>query len=178
MAPHQSPGSEGAAAGEAVASQRVDRVLRARRVVLAGRREERAEGRAVGPDAAGGDLRQAGAPRLPELPLDPVPDDGAAGPARDGEADPRRAVVVAGKRVEDEEAGLDRAAVPVDRVEVARAREAMPALHVDPRAGWARQAERRLRPFARRRLRIARPARVAIRARKPCRRFRRRTFGW
>ena len=38
-------------------------------------------------------------------------------------------------------------------------------------------AERRFRPLARRRLRIARPARVAIRARKPWRRFRRRTFG-
>jgi hypothetical protein len=35
-----------------------------------------------------------------------------------------------------------------------------------------------LRPFARRRLMIARPARVAMRARNPCRRFRRRTFGW
>jgi hypothetical protein len=35
-----------------------------------------------------------------------------------------------------------------------------------------------LRPLARRRLRIARPARVDIRARNPCRRFRRRTFGW
>jgi hypothetical protein len=32
--------------------------------------------------------------------------------------------------------------------------------------------------LARRRLRIARPARVDIRARNPCRRFRRRTFGW
>jgi hypothetical protein len=35
-----------------------------------------------------------------------------------------------------------------------------------------------LRPLARRRLRIARPPRVDIRARNPCRRFRRRTFGW
>ena len=35
-----------------------------------------------------------------------------------------------------------------------------------------------MRPLARRRLRIARPPRVDIRARNPCRRFRRRTFGW
>jgi hypothetical protein len=35
-----------------------------------------------------------------------------------------------------------------------------------------------LRPLARRRFKIARPARVAIRARNPCRRLRRRTFGW
>jgi len=40
------------------------------------------------------------------------------------------------------------------------------------------QAERRLRPRARRRFRIARPARVDILARKPCRRFRLRTLGW
>ena len=39
-------------------------------------------------------------------------------------------------------------------------------------------ADRRARPFARRAPRIARPARVAIRARKPCFFARRRTFGW
>ena len=39
------------------------------------------------------------------------------------------------------------------------------------------QAERRLRPLGRRRFRITRPARVAMRARKPCFRFRLRTFG-
>jgi hypothetical protein len=61
--------------------------------------------------------------------------------------------------------------VTVDGVEVPRARETMPALHV-------RQAESRFRPRERRRLRIIRPARVDIRARKPCLRLRRRTFGW
>jgi hypothetical protein len=40
------------------------------------------------------------------------------------------------------------------------------------------QAESRFRPFARRRFRIARPARLDMRARKPCFRFRRRTLGW
>jgi hypothetical protein len=35
-----------------------------------------------------------------------------------------------------------------------------------------------VRPLARRRRMIARPARVRIRARKPCLRFRRRLFGW
>ena len=39
-------------------------------------------------------------------------------------------------------------------------------------------AERRLRPLRRRRLRMARPCRVRMRARKPCLRFRRRLFGW
>jgi hypothetical protein len=63
--------------------------------------------------------------------------------------------------------------VPVDRVEVTGAREAVAALH-----RRRRQAESRFRPLARRRLRISRPARVDMRARKPCLRFRRRTLGW
>ena len=40
------------------------------------------------------------------------------------------------------------------------------------------QAERRLRPLARRALRMARPLRVAMRARKPCRRARFKRLGW
>ena len=63
----------------------------------------------------------------------------------------------------------------VDGVEVPRTREAMAALHARVQRA---QAERRLRPRALRRLRITRPARVAMRARKPCFRFRLRTFGW
>jgi hypothetical protein len=39
-------------------------------------------------------------------------------------------------------------------------------------------AERRMRPLARRAERTARPARVAIRARKPCFLARRRVLGW
>ena len=63
----------------------------------------------------------------------------------------------------------------IDRVEIARAREAMAALHSRVQRA---QADRRLRPLERRRLRIARPARVDMRARKPCLRFRLRTLGW
>ena len=59
----------------------------------------------------------------------------------------------------------------IDGIEVPRAREAIPALH----GGYA---DSRLRPLARRRLRIIRPAWVDIRARNPCRRLRRRTLGW
>jgi len=40
------------------------------------------------------------------------------------------------------------------------------------------QTARRLRPFLRRRLMMARPCRVRIRRRKPWVRFRRRLFGW
>ena len=56
------------------------------------------------------------------------------------------------------------------RVEVARSGETVLTLH--------RYADRRLRPLARRRFRISRPARVDIRFRKPCFRFRLRTLGW
>lgn len=53
-----------------------------------------------------------------------------------------------------------------------------PALGAGPECGQRhRYAESRLRPRALRRLRIARPPREAMRARKPCRRFRRLTFG-
>ena len=95
---------------------------------------------------------------------------------RHGEAEPRLAVrvVLAREPVERQVPRRDRAALPVDRVEVPRAGQAVPALH--GRAGA--QAERRLRPLARRRFRIAWPARVDMRARKPCLRLRRRTFGW
>src|SRR5580765_6180512 len=112
---------------------------------------------------------EPGAPDLAELPLDPVAHDGGAGRLRDGETEPRLARLVLGalEAVERQVARRDRAAVPVDGVEVAGAREAMLALHY---------AERRLRPLARRRFRIKRPARVDIRARKPCFRFLLRTF--
>ena len=40
------------------------------------------------------------------------------------------------------------------------------------------QADKRFRPFARRELKMARPARVSIRARKPCVRLRLRLLGW
>jgi hypothetical protein len=40
------------------------------------------------------------------------------------------------------------------------------------------QADNRLRPFSRRALMMDRPARVRIRARKPCLRARRRVLGW
>jgi len=48
----------------------------------------------------------------------------------------------------------------------------------DSRLRVTDQAERRVRPFERRAARIARPARVRIRARKPCVLARLRLFGW
>ena len=109
--------------------------------------------------------------RRAQAALQAVPVNRSAQLARDREAEPRRAfgIVLARKGVEDEEPGRDRPALAIDGVEIAGARKAMLA---------SAHADRRFRPFARRRLRIARPARVDIRARNPCRRFRRRTFGW
>jgi len=46
------------------------------------------------------------------------------------------------------------------------------------RCGSINYAERRVRPLARRAARTARPARVAMRARKPCFLARRRVLGW
>ena len=114
--------------------------------------------------------------RRPQAALQPVPLDCAAKLARYGQAEPRallrdppragtsrgrgsawRRTAPCGRRRRSRGSGRDGAGVG----SLCRA-----------------HAERRLRPLARRRLRIARPARVDIRARNPCRRFRRRTFGW
>jgi len=121
---------------------------------------------------SGGNALETGSPELPQLPLDPVARNGVPGSLWHGKAKPRvPRIVLALEPVEDEEACGRRASLPVDGVKVSRARQAMPALH------FVLYAERRVRPLARRRLSMARPARVDIRARKPCRRFRRRTLG-
>ena len=112
--------------------------------------------------------------RLTRLRTTAFPTDfGTARPSRGSSVSP----VLAREPVEDEEPRRGRAAAAIDGVEVPGTRQAVPALHVlriDPRA----QAESRLRPLALRRFRIACPARVDMRARKPCLRLRRRTLGW
>jgi hypothetical protein len=118
-------------------------------------------------------------PRLAQLPLDPVADDGVPDGLRDGKAEPRLVGLtrLAREPVQDEKPRRSRSAAAIDSVEVPGTRQAVPAVHVrriDPRA----QAESRLRPLALRRFRIACPARVDMRARKPCLRLRRRTLGW
>src|SRR6187551_17492 len=113
-------------------------------------------------------------PHRAELPLDAVSRHGRPDGARHGEAEPGRAVgiVLTSEPVERHGSRRDRPSLPVDRVEVAGTGQALPSLH------GAVYADRRLRPLARRRLRIAWPPRVDMRARKPCLRLRRRTFGW
>src|ERR687897_250230 len=117
------------------------------------------------------------APNLAKATLDPVA--GHRAPDLLGDRDPEAhvalLVILSIEPVEDQVAGRDRAPVPIDGVEVARAGETVAALHGC--GGGARYAERRFRPRARRRFRMARPAFEDIRCRKPCRRFRRRTLG-
>src|SRR5213078_4421012 len=116
-------------------------------------------------------------PDLTQLPLEPVALHGSPRLSRHGQTDARAGNSLGTREpVQDEEPRGHGTALPVDGVEVPRAGKAMATLHV--RACESAQAESRLRPFARRRFRIVRPARVDILARKPCLRFRLRTLGW
>src|SRR5439155_26095964 len=80
------------------------------------------------------DPLEPGTPELPQLPLDPVADNGAADPFRHREPEPGRALLLAREPVENEVAGRDGAAVPVDGVEVARPGETVAPLHGIDRA--------------------------------------------
>src|SRR4051794_17194853 len=78
----------------------------------------------------GMNLGEHPAPRLAKLALEPVPDDGRAVCLGDRKAKTRLTrAVVSRKPVQHEEARGDRAAMPVDGVEIARAAEPVPALH-------------------------------------------------
>ena len=110
-------------------------------------------------------------PELAQLALDLRADYRASGPLRHRDPEPRLVAFVSREPVEDEEPRRGRLPVPIHGVEVPGAGEAVPTMQF-----WG-QAESRLRPRALRRFRIARPARVDIRALNPCFRFLRRTFG-
>ena len=115
--------------------------------------------------------------RLAQQALDAVALDRAADLARHRQAQAWLPLVAAGKDVQNELAAGVRAASPEDPVEVGAARQPPPA---GPRPGAGRSAHqtvRRLRPLSRRRFSVSRPARVLIRARKPCVRARLRFFG-
>src|SRR5829696_8090376 len=101
----------------------------------------------------------------PEAPLHAVADDGAADLLGDGDPEPDRGVAVVARADEEDEAGHGRAAAAIGGQEVGS-------------AGEGAQAERVLRPRARRAARTLRPPTVAVRARKPCRRLRTRLLGW
>src|SRR5207248_5472286 len=79
-----------------------------------------------------GVLRQPLEPRAPdlaELALDPVPDHGAADLPRDRDSEPRLLALLAGERVQHEEARRHGSTLPIDRVEVPGARETVAPLH-------------------------------------------------
>src|SRR5439155_23806943 len=77
-------------------------------------------------------LGRIGPEDLPQLALHPVPDDRGPDGLRHREPEPRAfsyRFIVPREPVEDQETSRDRPALPVDGVEVARAREAMAAVH-------------------------------------------------
>ena len=122
---------------------------------------------------SGADEAGAGTQERPDLPGDgsqpapnPVAGRRAPDPAADGVGDPRRFGGVAGQpRYRDR-------ASPHP---LARAVEGDKGRAVSDAPD---QADRRTRPLRRRALRIARPARVELRWRKPCRLARLRLLGW
>ena len=118
--------------------------------------------------------RRARPRRLAQLPLEPVAHDGGADRPRDREADAWHAVrvVLPGEPVQRERAGRDGSSLPVDRVEVPRPGQAVAALH-------GLRATRRAAsgPWRGGASGSRWPPRVDMRARKPCLRLRRRTFG-
>jgi hypothetical protein len=81
--------------------------------------------------------------------------------------------VAAREGVEDQEAVGVGAALAIDALEIAAARQAAAPARLAGRHGVSR-----LRPLRRRRLMIWRPLRVRMRARNPCVRARLRFLGW
>ena len=102
----------------------------------------------------------------PQPAAEPVARDGGTERAADRERRTRRRDHQVGQEVAPQVRAVDPRTVTTQALE----RVAL----ADP----VRQADRRARPLARRFLSTARPARVLIRARKPCLRARRRLLGW
>jgi hypothetical protein len=110
----------------------------------------------------------------------PVTDYRRADLAAGGHAQPRSTLLV-GSEVEDSEAPVPTLPFAIAAKEVAPLPETVLATKTltHRRDLWcAHHTVRRLRPFLRRRARMARPRRVRILDRKPCFFFRRRLFGW
>src|SRR4029453_8197266 len=73
---------------------------------------------------------EARAPELTQLTLDLRPNDRAAGPLRNRDAQPRVVAVFTRKPVQDEKPARGRPPLPIDGVEIPGAGEAVPALQV------------------------------------------------
>ena len=88
----------------------------------------------------------------------------------------RRRLPAVREYIQDEFAARMRAAVPKDTIEVGTSRQP-PASRLRSPGTSTDQTVNRVRPFARRRFSVCRPARVCIRLRNPCVRARLRFFG-
>ena len=124
---------------------------------------------------AGGKRGEPLAQQVPEPAADPVADDRPADGAADHETDAGWPGVGTGREVYDE--GRDAPRVPPRTVAVNSVRRTH-ACRGRQHGRPARQAESRARPLRRRPARMARPARVRMRRRKPWVFARRRLFGW
>src|SRR5205085_12100902 len=97
--------------------------------------------------------------------------------ARNGEPQSRWLLVAAREHVQHQLAPGVRSPGSEDAVEIRAAREPPPTRSRPPTGRATHQTVSRSRPFARLRFKVSRPARVCIRARKPCVRARLRFFG-
>ncbi len=109
---------------------------------------------------------------FPEEALRPIARDGRPDPPADGESQPVMPEVVR-RGQELVEGPVEALALTKDAPELARGLESMNGREARART----QAERRFRPFWRRRFRTSRPPFVRMRTRKPCVRFRLRLLG-
>ena len=126
-----------------------------------------------------GQFRKLTAQRLTHSPAQPVAPHGRSESLRDWHHDPR-CLRCTRQCEHDDRRRYRLGPARTYARDIASPAESVPAVHglKTATSGDAGQTVRRLRPFRRRRRRIARPLRVAMRARKPCRRLRRRTLGW
>ena len=118
----------------------------------------------------------------PEPPRHPMPDDGVTDRLRDDEAESSRAGIRLRRYVDHRVRRTQTAPTSYRCTEVGRPGDAiLSGQHVVRQAVAVERkcyAESSVRPLRRRAPRIARPARVRIRRRKPCTFARRRLFGW
>jgi hypothetical protein len=126
--------------------------------------------------------RKNGGDRGPQASPNAIALHGAADAAGDGEADARFVLIVAHANLQREELAVNLASAGGGEEFGPPPQPAGPAAKRRRRgriAGTsARQALSRLRPRARRAAITLRPPVVAMRARKPCRRFRTSLLGW
>ncbi len=126
-------------------------------------------------DRGGAQPGQVAANRMAKPALDAMPDDGVADGSAHHDADENGPVVGTCERVHHQGSARPPSATAHGNAKIVGAPH---PVRLGKHMGTPRQAARRVRPLRRRPARIARPARVRIRRRKPCVLLRRRLFGW